>query len=275
MPANGSKNVWDRSTGLVGPGGETDPEVWFPIPDWVPRSVAWMAREIYLDEAEQGGEDVVERLATHSSMRRVWRELSKKKRLRGSSTEYYHPGKPSRAELKWVGDKTDREACQAAAMASLFRGVYNYACQLPAVRNKPRPHSKHRYWNARAQQLRSDLAHFEMNKTSNAENISTHAGQAVTQMKEYRLPAITKRILDAAVAYEELASKPEICPACGQPFWEDADIREAEYLCRAVAWKCKKLFGDHMYNTVTTIAGVVLDRKTTVGSVRVWLGKIL
>jgi hypothetical protein len=234
-------------------------KVWFPIPAWLPEPVTRMACDIYLDELETSAPDadlkLIQRLATDPAMSAVWKELSKKKRLKHKSTiDYYHPANPSDRSLVRTGNRNSAGTRQAVAMASFFRAVAYFALDdLPTFLKEPRRHPRWRTWERRAKELRRDAARLD------------NRG-AASQIR---------RILDAALAYEELTSDSYECPGCKHTIrFSDGnlDTDQAPHLSYLVANECRKLFDTAMYRTVTTIVSVVLNRNNiTPESVRLWV----
>jgi hypothetical protein len=234
-------------------------KIWFPIPDWVPKSVAEMACDIYLDELEMSSPvadlELIQRLATDPAMSAVWNELGKKKRTKHKSTTiYHHSANASGRSLIRIGNTSSPGSRQAAAMARLFRKVVSFALDdLPAFLKEPQRHPRWKTWTKRAKELRRDT-----DKLRDSRGVASQI----------------RRILDAALAYEELTSNSYECPACKHAIrFSDGNSAtdEAERLSRLVASECRKLFGTAMYRTVTTIVSVALNRNVTPASVRLWV----
>jgi hypothetical protein len=229
-------------------------ELRFEVPDWVPAPVSRMALALYGDLAEWAEDDLelVKRLATDERLKFVWHELKRKTRSQHDPT-YLHPGNPSAQALNWIGRPSGANTRQAAAMAELFRAMVLYAMEdLPALMRQPQPHQDAKTGMKLAGQLRTFAARL--------------SGRRASSNK--------KRILDAAAACEELASKPCRCPKCGMkhPVWDDEpDTRHAREVTIWAASECRELFGTTGYNTVASIVSVILGRKMKKSSVREWL----
>ena len=250
------------------------------IPSWVPPQVAQRARENYkdwrwlADYALTGPdrddlEQIVEfqiPLIRDQRMRRVWYELSRRRREDGT---FMHPATPSRYRagifMEPVAapsiEAADADARQGEAMVQLFETALKcrFAREVPGIAMTHRQAEQKRDdFLAKSMALMDDATaggFFEIVLFDGERNI-------MTEERSVRLRA-------AAAVYEEIAFE-TFAADMRTALERDSGDAEARWLARAIASKCQSLFGSAMYGVTATITSVALGREISQRTVRQW-----
>jgi hypothetical protein len=248
------------------------------LPDWLPRSVGIFAQSLWRGFQRQGEPEVRElllRLVSDSRMRKVWTELRKRERENYQPTEKFvhsvmplanwfpdsrhalqHPhrqeGRPppeilaNYHALRFYEGQGPRPPLQDLAMVYFFDNAFALGQQrirlvpISELRKK-RPH-----FLKMAEKLRADAA--EQERLGLYEN---------------------RRIVEAALAYEELANAaPAPGPSLLVTRQQQRDPRLKGFVM-LLADVAKNVFGSPLYGSVATTANVVFGRDDlTSGTVR-------
>jgi hypothetical protein len=214
------------------------------FPKWFPEPLIDTARQVLAAVVESATEHdvaLLARLIADNRMKTVWRELLRRRRTHQTITTYVN---------SWInhqvpGDMIDETRLQHASLEVLF---VNIVCHLYDVLRHtemaqiPPSHPKWRKWEESAAKLREEAA----------------------EVRGLGKDAIADRLLDAAMAYDDLVGIPT-------PFERMCNNAEARTLTLLVAADMIKLFGSPLYRTTATIVSVALELDITVDSVREWI----
>jgi hypothetical protein len=214
------------------------------IPAWVPSPVAHVARQ-------KASEDVAQfltPLVQDQRMRRVWRELSKRRRRDG---KFLHP-----AAAWWI-DETNAEERQGAAMAKLLTAALQYAARPRATSTRRKAERMRNHNLEMARQLRADADALGVDKSDER----------------------CRRLIAAANTYEEIAKNVEWhLRSQGQGYYypwpmvldRDRGDPADRWLACAISYTCRSLFCSPLYGITAIVMTVILDREITPGAVRQW-----
>jgi hypothetical protein len=229
------------------------------VPSWAPQSVAEVAREAYAT-GDEHTRDLITRLACDQRMRRVWRELSKRRRRDG---KFMHP-------LGWWIDATNAEERQGVAMAKLLTAALQFVARPGATSTRRKAEQRHSHYLEMARQLRADADALRVPKSD----------------KRWR------RLTDAAKTYEEGAKNVEgnlqirgyylpwsmvldhdrggYCLPWPMILDRDRGDPTDRWLACAISYTCQALFRLPMYGLTAIIMTVALGREVTARAVRQW-----
>jgi hypothetical protein len=220
------------------------------IPAWVPSPVAHVARQ-------KASEDVAQfltPLVQDQRMRRVWRELSKRRRRDGT---FMHPAAAwwidaTNAE-EWI-DATNAEERQGVAMAKLLTAALQFAARPGATSTRRKAEQRHSHYLEMAKQLRAD---------ADALRVDTFD------------KSVWSQLIAAAETYEECAKN--VKGNIRGYYWPWPVILERDrrdpadrWLACAISYTCRSLFCSPLYGITAIVMTVILGREITRGAVRQW-----
>jgi hypothetical protein len=217
------------------------------IPSWVPPPVAQIAREMASDDATP----FLTALVQDQRMRRVWHELSKRRR----DGSFMHPAAPW-----WIDPVNEEEERQGVAMAKLLTAAVQFASRPGATSTRRKIERIRKHHLEMARQLRADALRVDE-------------------------PDERCRLIAAAETYEELAKSVEgpqhggaheAGPAGrGKYYWpwpmifdRDRGDPADRWLACAISYTCRALFCSPMYGITAIIMSVVLGREISPRAVR-------
>jgi hypothetical protein len=208
--------------------------------------------ELTLDEVPEETKVLIS-LVCDGRMRRVWHELSRRRR----DGTFLHPAQSIEGVdvVVFAGDRLERERDerQGAAMAKLLEAVLHY--RLPP----PTPVTMTR---RQAEQIR-------IRDLETARNLWMDALRAYFEVPGYRGDGRWRCLSDAAQVYGEMAVENYAANMQGASDRNRGDAT-ARWVARAVSDQCRTLFGSPMYGLVAIIATVTLGRKIEARMVRQW-----
>jgi hypothetical protein len=214
------------------------------VPTWVPEPVAQAARALHDHhlKANNVKSCALQRLVADERMRRVWGELSKRRRERYQKTDVFQYC----ANLPWVDTDAPQDH-QDAAMASLLYFAVNHAGNAPRV-----------------------ITRKELETVRGKEHDKVAAlGVAADEIRLYgpSQAAAVKVIEDHARNLEEQLSKMEASPLVVE---RDTGDAQARCFCILFAGRCRQLFGSPLYGITAIVASVALGREITDRAAREW-----
>jgi hypothetical protein len=277
-------------------GSPGKPSVELPFPAWVPAPVALLARQRLatanecitaefgectafewmshpllrkrrIDAANFGKKvralqetTVLTFLVLHPRMRRVWHELSRRRR----DGTFLHPAQSTinSRPAAWpvVGVNVDEP--QGAAMAQLLEAVLRY------IRPSPSPATMTR---REAEQLRDRDLETALNLRTDALNTYYELPGYCDEGKPFD-GSPWRCLSDAARFYEEKAAKNYAANLRAASDRNRGDAT-ARGFARAVSAECRRLFSSPMYGLVAIIASVALGREIEPRTVRQWCAR--
>jgi hypothetical protein len=169
-------------------------------------------------------------------MKVVWKELLRRRRTGDKITTYLN----STIDHQSPREMRDETPLQHASLVALFARLLHRGVDLGEMHVSSNP--KWPEWEAAAAKLRKDAV----------------------ELRGQGKGAIADRLLEAALAYDDLVGNPT-------PFERMGNNAEARTWTLSVAVDMIELFGSPLYRTTATIVSVVLDQEVTIDSAREWI----
>jgi hypothetical protein len=265
------------------------------ICDWVPRPVASLAQTLYAEARLRPGildryADAVHRLATDQRMRKVWREITRRKGGAARAGDYDHPasermvrGSPRFRSVEHLSKKLeDRDRLQEQAAALLFIEaaclfVWDQRLQVgPVVRTKREVNKQNDILRELATRYEADAARLE----SLGDWLACLPRYWIVQ--EAGTPQEGQVFVPASVLLRALAAGAlqQIRRTTPDDPWlvERRSNRVGDDWVRgliiSLGQTCEALFGRRLLGTIVTLANVALGRTDiTKGEVQGVLGR--
>jgi hypothetical protein len=237
------------------------------IPSWVPPMIAELARRTWLSnksKVEQKGyvapyvehaDKLLNRLVCDKRMRRVWHELSRRRR----DGEFMYPATGSEPEK----DKDTRQSeamallfCQTAFMALLSQTEGVVTCQ--------KAEQRHKELLDKVKQLRADANGLFLQ--------SIYRSPLSSSRFSYRNLEQRHRDLDHAAQILESYAAENLIFEMKTALKRDRGDGDIRWTALGLAETCRILFGSPLYGVTATIVSVALGRDIKARTLRQWCG---
>jgi hypothetical protein len=219
------------------------------IPMWVPeRMKEVLAHTIYVRTSNLNEVALLKRIATDLRMKKVWVELTKKKRSKGEQ-KYFH----SKPRPDWAKDE---DSWHFTTLELLFRDIFVYGklCIPEVSGGLPKG----------IEQKRDKCRQAETELERDAWFVSRLAGKSKGPLRAY-FAKLARQFEKAALAYVDLSM------LLDRGYFDGKEL-VAILFCSMTATKMRDTLGSPKYGLVAIIASIVLEREIKPTDVRQWCG---